>query len=429
MCLHTCRVCCVYAVCVCVCVCGTVSPQTRVCSNESIDSLCSCFACFSTHTTGCTVCCSVNCRLNPIWTLKTGSLFIVSLSAKELFQSEGMLLEMYDYDVGKNEKMGQCVVPPRVLYEGTGERLSYPLENKEKKGSLAIRCRQATVNDQKFMEEYMNSTHTKASKGVSALADQAGENQGAKSSIASVVTRNQKTEKVGDTTIKKFKVRPTYDPKRKEETTWLTKEELNTEVMEDSRQWIDTGSGQCGRCFVEVLHCDELPNLDSGGFVGNKTDAFVTLVYEDCWAKTDVISDTLSPRFVPWSKRAFIFHMAHPSSDLYLGVFDFDSGPLSDHDMIGRVAINTASFAPNTVYTVTYKLYESARVTERKNKGTITLRLRVEIDDPRKALLTCLVPPANQYVNVKKNKDYRLIKRTCMGGVDTQHYNLKVLTA
>ena len=38
-----------------------------------------------------------------------------------------------DYDVGKDEKLGQCVVPPRVLYEGTGERLVFPLENKELK--------------------------------------------------------------------------------------------------------------------------------------------------------------------------------------------------------------------------------------------------------------------------------------------------------
>ena len=88
--------------------------------------------------------------------------------------------------------------------------------------------------------------------------------------------------------------------------------------MKPSYHWIDVGSGRLGKIFVEILFCDKLPNLDTGGVLGNKTDAFVSLVYEDCHVRTDVISDCLSPRWMPWSQRAFVFNMMHTSSQLFL---------------------------------------------------------------------------------------------------------------
>ena len=86
----------------------------------------------------------------------------------------------------------------------------------------------------------------------------------------------------------------------------MTKEDLENECVKDSQHWTDTGSGNLGRLFVEILQCDDLPNLDTGAFAGNKTDAFVSLVFEDTATVTDVIDDTLSPRWMPWTKRAFI---------------------------------------------------------------------------------------------------------------------------
>jgi len=108
---------------------------------------------------------------------------------------------------------------------------------------------------------------------------------------------------------------------------------------------------------VEVIGCDNLPNMDKGGTFGNKTDCLVSVVYEDCFARTDVINDCLSPRWLPWSQRAFIFNMMHTSSQIFLGVFDYDSNPLSQHDMCGRVSVNITNFRPNTVYLLRYKLY------------------------------------------------------------------------
>lgn len=208
----------------------------------------------------------------------------------------------------------------------------------------------------------------------------------------------------------------------------MTKEELNEEVQKDSRQWIDTGSGTLGRVFLEILHCDNLPNLDTGGFLGNKTDAFVAVVYEDAWGQTDVIADTLHPRFLPWSKRAFIFHMFHPSSDMFLGVFDFDTG-LDSHDLIGRVAINLSNLSPGTMYTLTYDLYPTARLTERTSYGTVTIRLRLEIDDQRQMMMACLEPPPTQYINVKKKKEFQVVQMTVVGKHNVDAYSLKVITA
>ena len=117
-----------------------------------------------------------------------------------------------------------------------------------------------------------------------------------------------------------YKIRPGPDPKRPpEETEWLTNPVLQKHVLEPSHEWVDMGEGELGKVYVEILGCDGLPNMDSGGFYGNKTDTFVACVYEDVYGRTDVIDDCLSPRWLPWSNRAFIFSMGHPSSLLNIG--------------------------------------------------------------------------------------------------------------
>jgi hypothetical protein len=90
--------------------------------------------------------------------------------------------------------------------------------------------------------------------------------------------------------------------------------------------------------------------------IGNVTDSFVSLVYEDTCAMTDVIDDELSPHWLPWTQRAFCFGMMHPASIMYLGVFDYDLG-LGNHEAIGRVAVNVCNLQRNTIYTLKYNLY------------------------------------------------------------------------
>lgn len=91
--------------------------------------------------------------------------------------------------------------------------------------------------------------------------------------------------------------------------------------------------------------------------VNGLTDAFCAITFEDTFVRTSIIHDSLNPRWMPWSYRAFMFQIRHPASFLILGVFDFDDGPLGQHDPIGRVVIHLNNFDPDTVYTLTYPLY------------------------------------------------------------------------
>ena len=231
--------------------------------------------------------------------------------------------------------------------------------------------------------------------------------------------------------MQQYKIRPGPDPNRVEDTTWMTKEQIEAECLKESTHWVDAGTGRLGRLFVEILGCDDLPNLDAGGFAGNLTDTFVSLVYEDAVVQTDVIDDSLTPRWMPWTRRAFIFHVFHSSSQLFLGVFDHDGGinPADDHDLIGRISVDLSNLHKDTVYTLTYKLYTTARMSARKYMGSMTLRLRLEIDDDRQVLLSTLEPPPNMYVNVKTRKEFRVVRYTCTGKYDMEKYSMKVITS
>ena len=54
--------------------------------------------------------------------------------------------------------------------------------------------------------------------------------------------------------------------------------------------------------------------------------------FEDTMVQTPVIYDELSPHWLPWMQRAFCISIAHPASQLNLGAFDYDLGPLESHD-------------------------------------------------------------------------------------------------
>jgi len=143
------------------------------------------------------------------------------------------------------------------------------------------------------------------------------------------------------------RVRPFPDPEREDETKWMSKEKIVEESMKPSRHWVEAGSGDLGMVYLEVLGCSKLPNMDVATTnIRDKTDAFACIVFEDAIMMTDVIGDTLSPRWMPWCRRAFAFRVSHPSSILTLGIFDYDPelSPLqvvsratsSVHDPIGR---------------------------------------------------------------------------------------------
>jgi hypothetical protein len=206
----------------------------------------------------------------------------------------------------------------------------------------------------------------------------------------------------------------------------MTNDDIQKECLKETDHWVDVGAGHLGKIYVEILGCDGLPNLDTGGFLGNKTDAFVALVFEDCYVRTDVVDDCLAPRWLPWTRRGFVFQFHHSSSQLLLGVFDFDAG-IDDHDLIGRVSVDISNLVRDTTYVLSYNIYPSARVYGRDSKGKITLRLRLEIPDERKLLLSTLEPPPDFHVNVKTRKDFRVVRATSIGKFDYEKYSISII--
>lgn len=102
--------------------------------------------------------------LDPIWTVKTGSLFLLEIESERLFIEDGMTFLIKDFDqFGGNETLGLVHVPPKTLYFAKGERMEFKLQpvpgktNDEVPGFLAIRCRRATSHDLDFMESYESS--------------------------------------------------------------------------------------------------------------------------------------------------------------------------------------------------------------------------------------------------------------------------------
>jgi C2 domain len=308
--------------------------------------------------------------LDPVWTLRTGSLCLFKVNPQDLFLSDGLQCTVVDFDkMGGDEKLGEFYIPPHTIYEGKGERTEFKLlpppksKKDEVPGFVAIRVRRATEYDLRFMAEYHNKQDGGGIGGLhhnkhhhhlphlhhpTALKDMlktATETQGGGGVIASYFRRQTRTIK--DATnpnappITQYKLRPGPDPKRVEETTWMTKQNIETESLHDSQHWLDSGTGRLGRIFLEVIGCDDLPNLDMGG--RNKTDTFVSIVYEDSVVKTDVIDDCLNPRWMPWMRRAFIFHMFHTSSQIFLGAFDNDDSlnPADDHGMSSSTSSST----------------------------------------------------------------------------------------
>ncbi len=149
---------------------------------------------------------------------------------------------------------------------------------------------------------------------------------------------------VDENGVKRLRVKPGPDPdKPVSDTKFLTEAEMSDLCKEKSRHWVEAGSGNIGQVRVEVLSCEGLPNKDFGEIFGNKSDPFVCLIYEDCLVQTDMISDCLSPMWMPWTQRAFVFNRMHELSSIHIGVFNHKLGPLN-HTGCGRITVDLKEF-------------------------------------------------------------------------------------
>ena len=136
--------------------------------------------------------------LDPIWTIKTKGLFLLDVSAKELFQGDGLHFDVMDFDaVGKHERLGFTCIDARSMFTCNGKRVKLQLEGKGATGTLSIRVRHATAYDKNFMKEF-DMTDKKAAYAATDDAMKAAlSKKGGKSAIHSALTRNVKVEKHG----------------------------------------------------------------------------------------------------------------------------------------------------------------------------------------------------------------------------------------
>jgi hypothetical protein len=411
---------------------------------------------------------SIEAGRNPIWTISARSLFLVHTTPQDLLDNNNNNNKPLEISIWFHRKdplqiatletvcLGKAVLTgAQILEHCDEERLVVDLyddvEDWGSRGSVTLRFRLATPSDEAFLRavnrnyelhrqtsitglyEALSTTTTHGHGHPGDKPEEKAATAPPKRPKAFLPTEEDETTVAGTSFVnalssaftskkyydreagmQKIRVKPHPDPDRVEETTYLSHADFKSKTMAPSKEWVEAGSGTLGKMHLEILYCQDLPNVDVGETMGNLTDAFICAVFEDTMVQTPVIDDELSPHWLPWTQRAFVIGMMHPASMLYLGCFDYDLG-LSDHEAIGRVAVNTSNLQRDTDYTLTYNLYPSSNVTERKAIGTITIRLRIEYFDEKQAVLAALQPRPKFHVNVQREKSLKVVHYTCFG--------------
>jgi len=186
--------------------------------------------------------------LNPIWTIGTGSLFLITFQSKEdaikQLGAGGLSFTVEDYDaLGKNDVLGRVTLPLDELLKGKGERTGYKLEPTGKKcldvgnGMLYLRFKIASKEDKHFIQMYHSY---KESSGMH-LVETYVPMRYPKSKF---FKSQRKLRSDGE---KLLRVKPFPDPLRKEQTKWMTTAEIEAESIKESTNWIEAGSGDNGK--------------------------------------------------------------------------------------------------------------------------------------------------------------------------------------
>eukprot|EP00555_Chaetoceros_dichaeta_P001410 CAMPEP_0198276946 /NCGR_PEP_ID=MMETSP1447-20131203/65586_1 /TAXON_ID=420782 /ORGANISM="Chaetoceros dichaeta, Strain CCMP1751" /LENGTH=783 /DNA_ID=CAMNT_0043971933 /DNA_START=345 /DNA_END=2693 /DNA_ORIENTATION=- len=373
---------------------------------------------------------------DPVWTLRTKSYFILTISANKILRcTNGLHFIVYDDIKLKRDKiLGSTCIPITSLYVANESRTEYSLHpymmsqkpEGDHAGKLAIRCRHATAHDVDFMQEYLKVTKDGFSHLAKGIPRSIYNEISTLASVDSLIkTRTRYIQIDGERTrLNRVRPCPDPDPERFDSTEWMHPDLIAAEMMKPSTSWIDNGTGSLARIYLEILQCDNLPNTDYGKIKeSNKTDPFVQIVYEDCTTQTCVITDCLSPKWLPWTDRAFVLHMLHPSSQISLGVFDYDIA--SDNDFIGKVSVNLTNLRPETEYVLDYNILKTFMRGEQEIVATMKIRVRIEVDDQRAVALASLLPPPDVYINSARKKEFRSVSNAVDGAVDLNEYKIE----
>jgi C2 domain len=398
---------------------------------------------------------------NPIWTAKTKSLCLVEVPVIAAPQSEeeddiktSVVIDLYH----ASKRLGRVCVPfTEVLRLGsTAERVEFTVKAGPEdhsilgSGVLALRFRFATEQDLVFLHKLSQKRsavreHAKTSvitpnQADTALLASPGDVRKVAADInfqsvqsKSILQRYQKTDNDGR---ELFRIIPYPDPDRPN-TEFMSANDIEHTAYQPSTKWVTAGCGSLGTLYVEVIGCDKLPQKD---YDLSLTDAFVAMAFEDNFLRTDIIWDHFSPRWMPWTTRAFQFSVRHPASLLCLSVFDFDETPLNMHDPIGRVVLRPSNFRGDMTYTLHYPLRddpseqslpdtsvngENASLSAKSTRGTIILRLCMKWEDEGEAMKLYFAPPPRFIINVDNVKSYNVLCYTTRGAVYMDEASLK----
>lgn len=395
----------------------------------------------------------------PFWSLSRYSLFVLSATPEQLFQNhvEFSLFEKQKDALNlttltRTKIAAGFILGEEIVQQCNEDLVEIDLYQEKPVGNLSLRFRLATPKDIEvvdFLAEkrkkesqstalnlYQSPSNSPnpflivSSRPTAVFTTEVDETQVAGTSFVNAFSSAFSSRTLYDskTSQTKTKIKPGPDPDRPEETAYMSVDEMKREVMAPSKHWVEAGTGELGYLYLEILGCTNLPNVDVGEAVGNVTDAFICAVFEDTMVQTPVIDDELSPKWMPWTQRAFRIGIMHPASMLYIGCFDFDLG-IAGHDALGRVSVNISNLQKNTEYVLKYELFPSSNVTDRKSAGFITIRLRVDYKDEKAALLVALKPRPKFHVNVHKEKSLQVVQYTCYGehgSTDDQGFDLTV---
>jgi len=220
--------------------------------------------------------------LNPIWTLRQKAFFLFSVPAKDLFvENDGLDFLVYDFDFqGSHELLGAAKAPASYLYKAKEERLVLPLKTLTlagrttgfEKGRIAIRCRRASEKDKEFMQKF--DEYCKQSQGLLKIPkrkEAKARGEVGSSALQSILERKVKTFLVDGTKFYKHKVVPRPDPENTTGTEWLSEADIERICKEPTRHYLHLGSGKTAKVYLEILGCDDLPNLETVTAFGNKT--------------------------------------------------------------------------------------------------------------------------------------------------------------
>jgi hypothetical protein len=336
---------------------------------------------------------------NPIWTVKTNSLCLLEIpdgmssksgnnndddnddteEAKKEETSESTAVALATPPGAEDSVtieiyhgmrlLGSATVSFDEVLQAVGDRVEYAIQpppklsksnNISMKAVLALRFRKATRDDLIFLGKIKTAAPLPSAQDCRLVASDIDCNHVLRKSIFQSNSKMRDKKQL-------FRVFPYPDPSRPKETEWMTKDEIHEEALKPSVRWVQAGYGTMGTVYVEIIGCNNLPNLDLSAV--DLTDPFVGIAFEDNFVRTDIIWDELNPRWMPWTTRAFAFKVRHPSSILMLGVFDHDETPLDHHDTVGRVVINTANFECDTTYLLHYQLHHDPRQEDVSTKG------------------------------------------------------------